>query len=78
MDLETSQKLLSDARTLLLPLEWLDDRGRECAWCGATRHTFNKVEDIGTPREHKARDNHRPDCRWLTFIKATENLSSKF
>lgn len=66
--------LVRCARKMLEGCEWLDDRGRECAWCYATRHTFNTEETIGTPQEHKPRDNHREDCAWHTFWKASEGI----
>lgn len=64
------KSLLADARSLIEPWEWADDRGRECPWCGATIHTFNRAEHIGTERERRPRDNHREDCRFLAFIRA--------
>lgn len=66
--------LLLEAKAIVEQVEWIEDNGRECAWCSATRHTFNRAEVIGTPAERKPRDNHRETCRWLTFIKGVEAL----
>ena len=82
LELKERGRLLVDARRLIEPFEWID--GRECAWCHAdSRRTSGRPDAMGTPQDHKSRDNHakgsdsRPPCRWLAFMKATESLEQK-
>lgn len=58
--------LLAAGHKLVLPLQWLDDHGRECAWCEATIH--------GTPAGVDSRTNHRANCAWLSFVRRAEAL----
>ena len=66
-DSRDTRKLLAETHALIKPLEWLDDGGRECAWCTATRHVFGP--------NRKARDNHRKDCKWLALFEATKSFA---
>lgn len=67
-EIKRQRGLLADANRLIKPLEWLDDRGRECAWCGATNYVFDGRDP---------RDNHRRNCRWLALWKATEPFAPR-
>lgn len=67
-EVKRQRGLLADTNRLIRSLEWIEDRGRECSWCGATNYVFDGRDP---------RDNHRQGCRWLALWKATEPFAPK-